>query len=247
LCGRDNDGLQLICISLGGHNEARFDGGIVLRAAVFDLDHTLFDPRTVSHALFNEVECYVRQVATGLLPEAVLDAAFADAWRLPFDRVVTLHQLPDVVTTAGRDAACSLEVTEPLTPFADVVGGLEQLSLRRFLLTTGFRRLQESKLRQLGLTSLFEAVFVDALDPPGPCGKRVLLERLLIERALSGSEVMVVGDRADDELSAGRALGMFAVQVLRPGVVPAPDIQWQIPDLAALPDLIMRLTSVGAA
>ena len=219
----------------------------MLRAAVFDLDHTLFDPRTVPHAVFDEVESYVRQMATGLLPETVLDAAFADAWRLPFDRVVTLHQLPDVVSTAWRDAACALEVTEPLTPFADVVGGLEQLSLRRFLLTIGFRRLQESKVRQLGLTSLFEAVYIDALDPPGPRGKRVLLEGLLLEQVLTGPEVMVVGDRADDELSAGRTLGMLAVQVLRPGVVPDPDVQWHIPDLAALPDLLMRLSTVGAA
>jgi FMN phosphatase YigB (HAD superfamily) len=219
----------------------------VLRAAVFDLDHTLFDPHTVPRASFNEVESYVRRVATGLLPETVLDAAFADAWRLPLDRVVMLHQLPSVVSTAWRDAACALEVTEPLPPFADVVGGLEQLSVRRFLLTTGFRRLQESKLRQLGLTALFEAVYIDTLDPPGPCGKRVLLERLLLEHSLGASEVMVVGDCADDELSAGRALGMVPVQVLRPGVVPDPDVEWRIPDLSALPDLVMRLTRVGGA
>jgi hypothetical protein len=62
------------------------------------------------------------------------------------------------------------------------VAGLAQLALQRFLLTTGFRRLQESKVRQLGLTSLVTAVYVDALDPPGPLGKRALLERSELRR-----------------------------------------------------------------
>jgi FMN phosphatase YigB (HAD superfamily) len=219
----------------------------VLRAVVFDLDHTLFDPHTVPRALFDRLEANVRQVAAGLMPERALDAALADAWRLPFDRVVTLHGLPEAVSTAWRDAACALEVTAPLTPFTDVVAGLRQLSLRRFLLTTGFRRLQESKVRQLGLTSLFEAVYVDALDPPGPRGKRVYLEQLLNEHALAASDVMVIGDRADDELSAGAALGMVVVQILRPGVVPDSGVPWHIPDLAALPALLARFSAVGAA
>jgi FMN phosphatase YigB (HAD superfamily) len=218
----------------------------VLRAAVFDLDHTLFDPHTVPRALFHRLEANVRQVAAGLLPERALDAALADAWRLPFDRVVTLHGLPEVVSTAWRDAACALEVTEPLTPFADVIAGLQQLSLRRFLLTTGFRRLQESKVRELGLAPFFEAVHIDALDPPGPLGKRACLEQLLQEHALSASDVMVVGDRADDELAAGAALGMVVVQVLRPGVVPDPAVPWHIPDLAGLPALLARFSGVGA-
>jgi FMN phosphatase YigB (HAD superfamily) len=216
-------------------------GGVLLRAAVLDLDHTLFDPHTLPRATFLRLETRVRQLAAGVVSERTLEAALADAWRSPFDSVVKLHALPEALTTAWRDAACALEVTEPLIPFPDVVDGLQQLSLRRFLLTTGFRRFQESKVRQLGLACLFEAVYVDALDPPGPLGKRALLERLLREHALKASEVIVVGDRADDELSAGAALGMVVVQVLRPGVVPDRGIALQIPDLAGLPALVAQL------
>ncbi len=194
-------------------------GMMSLTAAVFDLDDTLFDPRTVPRAIFDGLETRVRKLAAGLLPETVLDAALADAYRLPFDRVVALHELPERVSTAWLDAACALEVTAPLTPFPDVVAGLQQLSLRRFLLTKGFRRFQESKVRQLGLAQLFEAIYVDALDPPGPRSKLVLLKQLLLEHSLAATEVIVVGDRAEDELAAARDLGLTAVQILRPGVV----------------------------
>jgi FMN phosphatase YigB (HAD superfamily) len=152
----------------------------------------------------------------------VLDAALADAWRLPFDRVVAEYHLPEAVRTAWEEGACALQVTQPLSPYADVLAALERLALRRFLLTTGFRQLQESKIRQLGLASLFTAVYIDALDPPGPVGKRVILQRLLTEHTLRPAEVVVLGDRSDDELAAARSLGMEAIQVVRPEWLPTP-------------------------
>ncbi len=218
----------------------------MLRAAVFDLDHTLFDPHTLPDTLFGELTVRVRAATAGLVPAAALEAALEDAWRLPFDRVVARHRLPEAGAIAWQDAMSAVEVTEPLAPYPDVPSGLEQLALRRFLLTTGFRRLQESKLRQLGIASLFVAVYVDALDLPGPLGKRALLERLLVEQGLTPPEVLVIGDRADDELSAARDLGMVAVQVLRPGVVASPDVVWRIPDLNALPAILTQLAA-GAA
>jgi putative hydrolase of the HAD superfamily len=217
----------------------------VLRAAVFDLDHTLFDPRTLPVAVFNDIEARFRAAAAGIVRDAVVEAALADAWRMPFDHVAARHHLPDPATIAWHDPASAVEVTEPLAPYPDVRAGLEHLSLLRFLLTTGFRRLQESKLRQLGLASLFVTVYVDALDPPGPVGKRAMLQRLVVEHGLTPPEVMVIGDRADDELSAARTLGMVAVQVLRPGVVASPEVRWRIPDLDALPALLAELREPG--
>ena len=219
----------------------------MLRAAVFDLDHTLFDPCTLPPSLFGALEARLRLAATGVVSPAALEVVLADAWKLPFDRVAALHQLPAELTTTWQEAMSMVEVSEPLMPYPDVYAGLEQLSLTRFLLTTGFRRLQESKVRQLGLTSLFAAIYIDALDPPGPVGKRAMLERLLVERALTPPEVVVVGDRADDELAAARALGMVAVQVVRPGVSPSPDIPWRVQDLQDLPALFTRVVAAGAA
>jgi putative hydrolase of the HAD superfamily len=213
---------------------------------VFDLDHTLFDPHTLPRAMFDELEARVRAAAVGHVSATVLDAALADAWRLPFDRVMAQYQLPKVVRTVWEESACALRVTQPLSPYSDVPPILEQLALRRFLLTTGFRQLQESKIRQLGLASLFAAVYIDALDPPGPVGKRALLERLLVEHSLRPSEVVVLGDRADDELVAARSLGMVAVQVLRPGAEPSPDVSVRIRNLESLPGLLTRLSGAGA-
>ena len=64
----------------------------MLRAAVFDLDHTLFDPRTLPPSLFGALEARLRLAAAGVISPAILEAVLADAWRLPFDRVAAVHR-----------------------------------------------------------------------------------------------------------------------------------------------------------
>jgi methionine salvage enolase-phosphatase E1 len=59
--------------------------------------------------------------------------------------------------------------------------------------------------------------------------------------SLRPPEVVVLGDRADAELAAARSLGMEAIQVVRPGVVPSPDVRLRIAGLEALPELLTRL------
>lgn len=67
-----------------------------------------------------------------------------------------------------------------------------------------------------------------------------------MEHSLRPSDVVVLGDRADDELAAARSLGMVAVQVLRSGAEPSPDVSVRISSLESLPGLLTRLSGAGA-
>ena len=64
-----------------------------------------------------------------------------------------------------------VEVNAPLNGYADLSVGRE-LALRRFLVTTGFRRLQESKILALMIESWSERVIGDAIDEAGHPGKQ---------------------------------------------------------------------------
>ena len=210
----------------------------MVSAVVLDLDHTLFDPRTHPDSMVGTLAARLRAVAHGAVPATILDQALEDCWRHPFNQVLASHPLPEAVTAGWRRIMREAEVTEPLRPYPEVPTVLARLASRRFLLTTGFRRLQGSKLERLGLRPLFERVYLDSLDEPEPPGKRALLEQILDEHRLRPDDVVVVGDRGDDELAAARSLGIMAIQVLRPGVVPSEVASVQIPDLAPLPDLL---------
>jgi putative hydrolase of the HAD superfamily len=88
----------------------------------------------------------------------------------------------------------------------------------RFLVTSGFRRLQESKIAALGITRLFNGIYVDAIDESSRKGKQGVFAEILQENHLRAEETLVVGDNPDSEIAAGNALGMQTVQILRPGV-----------------------------
>jgi len=98
---------------------------------------------------------------------------------------------------------------------------LKDLAVQRFLVTSGFRRLQESKVRGLGFADWFAAIYIDALDEPNRRGKHGCFQDIHSAHGLRPDEVLVVGDNPDSEIQAGNRLGMKTIQVLRPGVPPS--------------------------
>ena len=76
---------------------------------------------------------------------------------------------------------------------------------------SGFRRLQESKIRALGIAPLFTAIYVDAIDQPGYRGKQKIFEGTLDEYRLQSDQVLIVGDDHDSEIAIGVRLGIRTV------------------------------------
>jgi putative hydrolase of the HAD superfamily len=216
------------------------------RAVVFDLDDTLYPVSSVPADTVAPLIAAVRRANAGpdAIPSDRLELALADAWRHPFPVVTTLHALPAAVIAAWHDAQLSLEITASLEPFDDVRRVLPRLTQQRFLVTTGYRRFQESKLAALGIADLFDGIYIDALDVRGgPHGKTAVFRHLMDIWALTAREIVVVGDNEHGEIAAGRALGMPTVQVLRPGVIRARLVDWHVAGLDELPTLIERIAA----
>ena len=93
--------------------------------------------------------------------------------------------------------------------------------MQRFPVTSGFRRLQESKVRALGFANWFAALYIDAIDEPNRRGKHGFFQDILSAHGLRPDEVLVVGDNPDFEIEAGNQLGMKTIQILQPGVPPS--------------------------
>jgi FMN phosphatase YigB (HAD superfamily) len=221
----------------------------VIRAAVFDLDNTLFDSTTVPAEALAPAVAAVRRANVGpaALPPDVLEAALLAAQRFGFLHVADTYGVPAFLRTAWRDAYRSLFLERAaLVPYPDVMPVLPTLHVIRLLLTTGFRRMQESKIAALRIGHLFDGIYIDTLDGGGSPHKRPLLEEILHTRRLAPSELLVIGDSADNEIAAGNALGAITVQVLRPGVQRTDTARHHLATLTELPGLISRLDR-GAA
>jgi putative hydrolase of the HAD superfamily len=112
------------------------------------------------------------------------------------------------------------------------------LRVERVLVTSGFRRLQESKIRALNVAKHFMDIHVDAIDEPERLGKQRIFELIMNERSLGPADVLVVGDNPDSEIAAGTRLGIRTVQTLRPGVVRSIHATHHIASLTELPALL---------
>ena len=115
---------------------------------------------------------------------------------------------------------------------------LGRLDVKRFLVTSGFRGLQESKIRALGVDRWMEESHVDAIDEGDRRFKRGWFEDIVERHGLRPEDVAVVGDSAASELAAGRELGMRTIQILRPGVERTDDVDAHVRNLGELRDVL---------
>ena len=178
---------------------------LMISAIIFDLDSCLSAADEPGQQVFAPAFEAIARANPGSHDPSVLQQAFLDMWRLPFDFVAEKHGFTAAMKSAGWEALCRLEVTTPMQGYGDL-DALKDLPVARFLVTSGFRRLQESKIRALGIAPLFVAIHVDAIDEPGCRGKQAIFEGILRDYRLHPDQVITVGDNHDSEIAIGTRL-----------------------------------------
>ena len=196
---------------------------MIVLAIIFDLDNCLAPSDEPGRGLLEPVFAAIRAANHGRLTVEQVEAAFRDCWRYGFDKVAAKHGFPEEMRDAGWRAFAGIEVGVPMRGYGDLEL-LPRLGDRRFLVTSGFRRLQESKVRALGIAHLFDEVVIDALDEPGRRGKEAVFADLLARYRLVPADVIVVGDDPESELAAASRLALRPVQMVRPGIEPVPGV-----------------------
>lgn len=186
-------------------------------AVIFDLDNCLAPATAVGEALYAPAFAAIRMANDGSVSTDALALAFKHMWTHAYDWVAERYGFTPAMRTAGGQALAGIEVTGCLAGYEDL-DLLGSVPGTRFLVTTGWRRLQESKIRALGIAAQFREILIDAIDEPQRRGKAELFQHIVSLHALSSTQVVVVGDNPDSELAAARQTGLPAVQMLRPGV-----------------------------
>jgi len=213
----------------------------MIEALIFDLDNCLAPAMEIGTELYEPALKAIQNANRGTLSPRAFDAAVHDIWSHPFDWVADKHGFSSAMREAGRREFAKIETQGPLFGYGDL-STLESFDLPLFLVTTGFRRLQKSKARALGIIDHFQEIFVDALDEPATRpGKKRIFQEILDSRGFSKERIIVIGDSQYSEIKAAAELGIRSVQTLRPGVFPAPNATYCIENLEELPDLLERI------
>ena len=205
----------------------------MIRALIFDLDSCLAAADEVGGSLFAPAFQAIRSANDGHVSEDRLSAALVDCWRFPFDFIADKYGFSPSMRSAGLAAFSQVEVCQRMHGYGDLAA-LAELPAKLFLVTSGFRRLQESKIKALGIAHLFTEIHIDAIDESHPIGKLQAFKAIMHTHGLTPQEVLIVGDNPDSEIAAGHKLGMITIQTLRPGVPASPAATHHIRTLAEL-------------
>ncbi|HVJ57178.1 MAG TPA: HAD family hydrolase, partial [Terrimicrobiaceae bacterium] len=176
----------------------------------------------------------------GTLTDEQLAEAFEEIWRQPLDFVASKFGFSQEMLAAGWKAFSQTVIETPMKGYGDLAV-LRELPFELYLVTSGFRGLQESKVKALQIADLFREIEIDAIDEDDRKGKQGVFASILERKKLKPEEVIVVGDNPDSEIEAGNRLGIRTVQILRPGVLRANNATFYIETFHELKTLLEKL------
>jgi putative hydrolase of the HAD superfamily len=171
------------------------------KVLIFDLDNTIYPVHSIGAALFAPLFSMLED--SGEIQEQ-MDAVKDAIQRKPFQVVAAEFGFSDALTQTGIKLLQNLSYNGPIAPFPDfqLVPALPQ---PKFLVTTGFSRLQESKIDGMQIRSLFREIHI--VDPMLEARtKRDVFSDILFRYAYQPDEVLVIGDDPDSEIKAAHAL-----------------------------------------
>lgn len=176
------------------------------KTIILDLDNTIYPVTAIAPKLFKTLFAHIEESGAykGNLAEIknrIMRQPFqvvARDFSFSEDLVKDCLQLLGGLTYEGK--------MEPFEGYETV----RDIACKKFLVTTGFTKLQHSKIKQLGIGKHFEAIFV--VDPgESALTKKDIFKKILHDYRYTTNEVLVVGDDPHSEIKAAKELGIETV------------------------------------
>ncbi|HEY0897492.1 MAG TPA: HAD family hydrolase [Sphingobacteriaceae bacterium] len=172
---------------------------------IFDLDNTIYPVSSIRDRLFPPLFRLLARPEFSL-EEQTIKSAKKELMRRPFQKVAEEFKFPGELVKESLNLLRKLTIDEPMACFEDYHIA-RMIPAQRFLVTSGFYRLQQSKIKELQIGNDFREVFI--IDPDtSPLSKKDIFARILEKYELDVSGVVIVGDDPESEIRAASELGI---------------------------------------
>jgi len=131
------------------------------RAIILDLDNTIYPVSSIANHLFERLFALLDQNA-GEINYEDLAAAKDDLTRRHFHLVADKFNFSPELKARGIHLLSNMEYDLPMQPFEDYLH-IQSSNIQKFLVTTGFTKLQWSKIKMLGIKDDFTEIHI--VDP----------------------------------------------------------------------------------
>jgi putative hydrolase of the HAD superfamily len=177
-------------------------------ALIFDLDNTIYPVSSIADKLFGELFAVLDQhinVINAAHPDT-LTRIKEEMTRRPFQYIADKYRLKAEIREAMEESLRNMSYDLPMQPFDDY-HHLRLIPLEKFLVTTGYPKLQYSKIRQLGIEQDFKEMFIVDPDKSSQTKKDVFAG-IMEKYAYGPEELLVIGDDPASEIKAALELGI---------------------------------------
>ena len=175
------------------------------RALIVDLDNTIYPVSSITEHLFQDLISLISQSSSGISKEDQQSAKY-ELTRRPFHLVAGKYNFSDDLKRYGTDLLKNVEYDLPIQAFEDY-HLVKLVALKKFLVTTGFTKLQRSKVKMLGIEADFEEIHI--VDPElSALTKKDVFVDIMNMHGYNPEDLLVIGDDPESEIKAATELGL---------------------------------------
>ena len=176
------------------------------KAIILDLDNTIFPVPSIGHKLFAPLFELIEQEGSH---KDELEKIKDEVMRRPFQQVAKEHHFNEELIRKCVAVLKELVYNDNIEPFEDYAI-VKRWPVDKFLVTTGFVKMQQSKVDRLGLAADFKEIHI--VDPATTNKtKKDVFADIIQRHGYSKEEVLVAGDDPNSEIKAAHELGIDAV------------------------------------
>ena len=229
-----------------------FGGDGLLKAVVFDLDHTLFDRyATIKRIVPRFRECF--KINSDITDEFIYnELSWADrqyvhrGWQEIFSHLCekgVFAEIPSYEDYVQFVLSCFKTVAVPFAFTNEVLQRLKDEDFLLGLITNGSHDVQTAKLDMLGITHFFDEIVItgdEAYSKPDPRIFHLICYRL----GVKPWEMMYVGDHPKFDVDGSRNAGCIPFWIRTTGTWIYPEIQkpeLQADTVESVPDIAIKL------
>ena len=176
------------------------------KAVILDLDNTLYSVDTIGEELFSVL---FKLFECDDFLNTELKNIKRDIMQKPFETVAAQYSFSKILIEKCITHLKLLTYNGNLTPFDDYKH-VKKIKVDKFLVTTGFTKLQQSKIKSLGIANNFKEIHIVDITNHYTTKKEIFAEILLRHNYIV-DEVLVIGDDVDSEIKAAQQLGIEAL------------------------------------
>ena len=175
------------------------------KAIILDMDNTIYPVHSIGFKLFKVLFDLIEESGN----HANMEEIKAALMKRPFQVVANEYGFSNKLKGDCLALLQELTVEEAMQPFEDYEE-IRKITLPKYLVTTGFPKLQHSKVKQLGIGADFAGIFIVDLNMPG-ASKKAVFQQIMQENNFTAADLIVVGDDINSEIKAGQELGVEVI------------------------------------